>query len=152
MSRYYAKIDHDEFKEKIDKVFELFEDEYSFGDTIDKDLAKVEFDKENISRHNGKDSPAGFPYPVGIQTIGDDLKVCFFWAGGDWEYPVCFILYWDGKQLRGYIPTKGNAFDKKNKMAYGNEDDGRDTDDYNKEVSYDLLVEDILNRIKPQPK
>ncbi len=34
-----------------------------------------------------------------------------------------FIIYWDGKEFRGYIPTKGNSFDRFRKIALGNDDD-----------------------------
>jgi hypothetical protein len=30
------------------------------------------------------------------------------------------MIYWDGKKLRGYIPTKGNPWNTDTKMAYGN--------------------------------
>lgn len=33
-----------------------------------------------------------------------------------------FVIYWDGTQLRGYIPTKGNSFDRFRKIALGNDD------------------------------
>jgi hypothetical protein len=44
-------------------------------------------------------------------------------AGGDWEYPVYFILYWDGTHLRAYMPTKGNRWNTDSKEAYGNDAD-----------------------------
>lgn len=34
-----------------------------------------------------------------------------------------FVLYWDGKDIRGYIPTKGNSFDRFRKIALGNDDE-----------------------------
>jgi hypothetical protein len=49
------------------------------------------------------------------------------WAGGDWECPVAFIIYWDGSKLRAYVPTDGNSWNTDTKRAYGNEEkDGED--------------------------
>ena len=48
------------------------------------------------------------------------VKGCF---GGDWEIPVLFFIYWDGKKFRGYIPTKGNTFNRKEKRSLGNRGD-----------------------------
>lgn len=42
-------------------------------------------------------------------------------AGGDWEEPVFFIIYFDGKGLRGYIPENGNTYNKITKTAFGSE-------------------------------
>jgi len=43
-----------------------------------------------------------------------------FEAGGDWEWPVYFILYWDGERVRCYIPEKGNSYNTDTMWAYGN--------------------------------
>lgn len=32
-----------------------------------------------------------------------------FYAGGDWQYPVVFMMYHDGNKFRFYVPTKGNT-------------------------------------------
>ena len=77
-------------------------------------------------------------------------------AGGDWEFPVCFVMYWDGKELRAYIPKDGNAWNKKQKTAYGSEEDM--DEDYEvdsekieeKEVSEEKIFADVLKRIQPK--
>ena len=74
---------------------------------IENDLRKVSFGNENV---DGK----------GFKQITEDF-VCFLVeAFGDWEVPMYFILYWDGKELRGYIPTEGNPWNTDEKAAYGN--------------------------------
>ena len=42
-------------------------------------------------------------------------------GGGDWEVPVVFMIYWDGKSFRGYILTKGNPWNTKIKAAFNND-------------------------------
>ncbi|MDB5036981.1 MAG: hypothetical protein JWQ35_509 [Bacteriovoracaceae bacterium] len=89
-------------------------------------------------------------------------------AGGDWENPVFFIIYWDGKALRGYIPTKGNLWNTDTKQAYGNDEESdaknlleRFPDVFGdkleeeinaKDLSFNAqeITEDIQNRIVPK--
>jgi hypothetical protein len=64
------------------------------------------------------------------------------------------ILYIDNKnKVRGYIPTEGNVFDKKNKAAYGNyEFEERESfEEFIEEHPFDMniMTEDIKNRIQP---
>jgi len=72
---------------------------------------KYKFDSENVeSRGKIKMSSKGVPYVV-----------CY--AGGDWECPVCFIIYFDGSKVRAYIPLKGNAINKLENTAFGYDTD-----------------------------
>ena len=112
---------------------------------------KYKFDSENVDAYGGiKMSKKGFPY---IQCA----------AGGDWESPVCFFVYFDGNKFRGYVPLKGNAINRTNNTAFqGNGDDeeakfiakenGIDyeeakglTDDI--EYNADACLEDFLSRV-----
>ena len=34
-----------------------------------------------------------------------------------------FIIYWDGKKLRAYVPTDGNPWNTDTKEAYGNDEE-----------------------------
>ena len=78
-----------------------------------------------------------FAKPVGdwkIKTFVEnfyvkDIKigkngVPYLWvmAGGDSENPVSGMIYWDGKDIRAYIPTYGNPYNRKQKAAYGEDD------------------------------
>lgn len=68
---------------------------------------KYKFDTENVECRGGiKMSNKGVPY----------LLCC---AGGDWECPVCFIVYFDGSKIRAYIPLKGNAINRNTHAAFG---------------------------------
>lgn len=101
-----------------------------------KDLKKVEFDFENYETGINEDDPAhqqeiltskitrGFMnYPCGYYVLPNNMPVLFINAGGDWETPICFAIYFDGKKLRGYIPKAGNIWNRKNKSAFGNDED-----------------------------
>jgi len=59
----------------------------------------------------------------GFNTRPSGLTFLGVSAGGDWEIPVHFIIYWDGKKLRCYIPTEGNLWNTTTKTAYGNDED-----------------------------
>ncbi len=64
-------------------------------------------------------------------------------------FPSSF--YWDGKEIRGYVPHHGNTWNYKTKAAYGNEmdiDPEEAMDLAEAQLNVDLLVEDIQNRIK----
>jgi hypothetical protein len=90
---------------------------------------KYKFDSENVDCRGGiKMSSKGFPY-----------LLCD--AGGDWECPVCFFVYFDGKHFRGYIPLKGNAINTKTKSAF---DGGDDYVSFNEKA----CIEDFLARVE----
>lgn len=116
--RTAAAISIPELKKEIDKwePWDLF-------CKLEKDLGKIEFDFENFSELED----------YRITSFGVPYLLC--WAGGDWEYPVYFMIYWDGKSLRGYIPTKGNTFRKDTKTAFGSEEiDDYDEADVNQTI------------------
>lgn len=91
-----------------------------FG-TVYKDWSKIDFDLENLE--------VDMELPVnegtglnGIVELPSGLTFLAGVAGGDWEHPVLFIVYHDGKKFRGYIPTDGNTFNRLSKAAYGNDE------------------------------
>ena len=75
-----------------------------------KDISKFEVDMENTGDATFGTTKQGIDY---ITT----------WIGGDWECPAQLFIYWDGKNYRGYFPTKGNCINTINKMAFGNDED-----------------------------
>lgn len=121
---------------------------------IYKDIwgGKYKFDSENVDDCGGiKMSSKGFPY----------IMCC---AGGDWECPVCFFVYFDGSHFRGYIPLKGNAINRNNNTAFqGNGDEeeakfiAKENDiDYEKakgltgdiKFNEDACLKDFLSRVE----
>lgn len=142
MSRKAPIISMEEFKSKIMPLLENENFPEKMPKEISKDLSKISFDWENFA-YEGK----GFAdYPCGFKTLKNGLPVIFLNAGGDWQYPVCMCLYWDGKNIRGYIPTKGNVFNVEEKCAYENEEDSE------REVGLKCnpkeIEEDIVETIK----
>lgn len=151
MSRKAKIITLSEFKSKVQHY-----ENGEFSNRIDKDLSKIMFDTENL------DFSTGFfddPQICGYHILSNGMPVLFGNAGGDWEHPVVFILYWDGKQVRGYIPEKGNTFNPEFRCAYGSEQDTEkynsmypDTYVYEPETlpnpSFKLMEEDIITRIQ----
>lgn len=104
----------------VELYFEFFE---SVIQSLEKDLMKVAFDIENlecvVSQYaedggNEKDF-------LGYHVLENGFEFIGFLACGDWEEPVYFIVYHDGKKLRGYIPVCGNTYDTDFGCAFGSE-------------------------------
>lgn len=133
-----------------------------FFDFFDKDK-KVVFDFENVSipvddYDDFCNDVVGF-----YQLNGFEVALCA--AGGDGEFPVCFVVYIDDKnKLRMYIPTLGNTWNKFSKTAFGSEEETDkgaawietvdDADAYEefKDYIYDsrnkeAMLADVANRI-----
>lgn len=123
MPRFYTEISKEEFLTKVRNLMETEDDEfpYELPTAIEKDLSKVNFDWENYTTFGEKTGYA--KYPVGYRKLADNFHIYFVNAGGDWEYPICFIFYWGDGKLRAYIPSEGNVWNKKEKCAYGSEED-----------------------------
>lgn len=89
---------------------------------IGEGLKRVSFDFENYEYTHG--SYIGqFRNLLGPRYFGKVPAVgCA--AGGDWEYPVFFIVYVDndGVTLRSYIPKNGNTWNYDTDSAFGNDE------------------------------
>jgi hypothetical protein len=114
----------DFFENKIKEKFgddgaELSEIVSDIG-KIGKDIAKVSFDFENSYFQTGD---GWSDRKFGPMQIGD-LSFIGCMAGGDWEFPIYFVIYLDQdkKTLRGYIPGDGNPWNHDTKTAFGNDD------------------------------
>ena len=158
--RYATKITLERFKEICERF--LFDEEKSFdpynlSPQMEKDLSKIEFDFENYALGNAEKSyyefhkvyPSSYEgfcnYPCGYEVLSNGLPVLFVNAGGDWEYPICFCIYYDGKRLRAYIPTEGNVFNRDLKSAYGNNDDKEEFEEIKGDP--EKIRNDVMNRI-----
>lgn len=155
MSRKFAPISIEELKKKIDSVGDM----YKLVKFLEKDL-KVKFDLENYNNEDGI---------LGYHTEENGLTYYGVSAGGDWEYPVFFMVYWDGKKIRAYIPTDGNPWNTKTKEAYGNDEEedrknikkrfpeliqeDDDPDDFeidSLEANDELIKKDFMSRISSE--
>jgi hypothetical protein len=156
MARYYTETSKENFLSKVKELFESKEFPYKKPKDIETDLGKVNFDWENYTRF---EETSGYSiYPVGYRELKPDFHIFFVNAGGDWEFPICFIFYWGANKLRAYIPQNGNIWNKKEKCAWGSEDemfenfldedeDFYDYDKLAKEISEPKMVEEILKHI-----
>lgn len=97
----------------------------AFTKKIWKDIRKVDFDFENYS-FESEDAYSGCKLITGHQIHDNGMPYFGVVAGGDWEMPVFFIIYWSGTELRGYVPTDGNVWNTDHKSAYGNNEDDSD--------------------------
>ena len=154
--RYYSEISKKDFLSKVKELMENDEYPYETSKSIEKDLDKVDFSWENYTTFN---STQGFcNYPFGYKELKPGMHLFFTAAGGDWEIPICFVYYWGDGELRAYIPKDGNLWNKKEKCAYGSENDFDEAASYadgednqnkiiEKEYSEEKLYADILTRI-----
>ena len=151
--RYYTEIPKEDFLRKVKYVMDNESFPYEVSDTIERDLSKVNFDWENYTCWEDKE---GCGYPTGYKELATNFHIYLAAAGGDWEHPVCYIFYWGDDELRAYIPTDGNVWNKKEKCAYGSESNAIDIDwdaikeQINNEFSEEKMYEDIKRRIIPK--
>lgn len=90
-----------------------------------KDISKIDFDLENNET-------------IGtIDVDGATVEVCR--GGGDWQTPIMFAVYFDGNDVRGYVPEKGNLYNTDEKIALSEDDtDINDIKRYAKKNGIDL--------------
>lgn len=170
MARYFAKISEDMLEKKVNAIMrgDGTDAETHISRLIDalgSDI-KVKFDLENVCDA----AELAVDKIHGLHTLDDGLTFWGFSAGGDWENNVYFIAYWDGKKVRGYVPTDGNVWNTDTKRAYGNDDvadlknarkrwpnlfdkliTAKNFDNFDIELDGTLLLADIRARILPQP-
>ena len=108
--RSAARISPSEFKDKMKKIYDDYNssngddkkftvggfvntfchywsnDKPSCLETMNDDLSKIEHDGENCDSIGDIESSNGLTYVKGH-------------FGGDWEIPVLFFIYWDGKKF-----------------------------------------------------
>jgi len=68
---------------------------------------------------------------MGIQTLSNELTFCGYIIGGEGHgYPFMYVIsYFDGKNMRVYVPTKGNLVNRDFKCPIGNENINEDIDE-----------------------
>ena len=150
MARFYTEISKEVFLARVKTLMESEDFPYELPSQIEKDLSKVNFDWENFSDFNETESFAD--YPIGYKELKPGFHVFFVNAGGDWEFPICFIFYWGDGKLRAYIPEDGNAWNKREKCAYGseeteNESSEEDQYEYAEEIVEENMIDEILTHI-----
>jgi len=152
--RIAKKITLDEFKqivsESLKKISEedclelLLEEFISVSKKILSDIEKIDFDFENFN-YEDNEGVYGTKNLIGYHQLENGLSFIGCVAGGDWEYPVFFIIYHDGNVLRGYIPEDGNVFNEDTQSAYFNNDDSGVRDVKNLIKKYESKFEEGRN-------
>jgi hypothetical protein len=122
MERFKGDVPPSECKDAIDFLKKNELQTGKLTKQIEVDLKKVNFDEENLEWEEGE-GYSGTGSITGFHTLPNGLTYLGISAGGDWEVPLFYILYYDGLKLRGYIPTDGNHWNTDTKTAYGSEDD-----------------------------
>lgn len=156
MARYFAQITEEELRHKIEEALPYYDASANccydgsivcMTPRVEKDLSKVQFDTENFECEVGE--TWGTNTIDGFRTLENGMTYLGCSAGGDWEHPVFFIIYWDGKELRGYIPADGNTWNKQYKTAYGSE---QESDKYQKQIAKmtDDEIEKLENKLQEE--
>lgn len=85
---------------------------------VKRDLSRIEFSDENIFVSNQYINKNYQNSLLGINQLSNGLCFLGVNSSGDWELGVFFIVYWDGEDLRGFIPLEGNTFNEKRRCAW----------------------------------
>lgn len=156
--KLYAKseeyFDEDVTEENFDETYHLNTEVFIENKTIEKDLSKINFCYDNFIASK-QDLSKGNNALVGFNTLENGLTFFGVIDSGDNECSLFYIIYFDGKNLRGYIPTYGNRFNNDLKTAFRGENiinaylKKYSIKGEYKEVSinWEAIKEDIINRI-----
>ena len=109
---------------------------YLFSLEDGKFVDDLRFDNsyENITcdPHSAFDENYGTPL-LGYQTLENGFTFLGAEAGNDCGAPIFYVIYWDGKTIRCYIPVRGNEVNLDFKCALFTEEDAIfDADDEKK--------------------
>lgn len=119
-------------------------------DSVKIDMKSIQVDSENLTcdmNDTFGDDIVGTPM-LGLQTINNEYTFFGFELGGDWEYPVFAILYYDGELIRAYIPSCGNVVNLDFNCALGSEIDL----DRRDEIKFNKFTELYSNIFANNPK
>lgn len=111
--------DEDITEANFDETYHLNTEIFIENKIIEKDLSKISFGYDNFiaSREDISDKKA----LVGFNTLENGLTFFGVVDAGDDEFSIFYIIYFDGKNLRGYIPSYGNLINLDFKTAFGGE-------------------------------
>lgn len=122
--KYFARITIDELKIKIEKDYKIRTTESNLDtvlSTLTRQIIKdinIKFSNENCGYE--KDGLRFEEEIIGYNTLRNGLTYLGCWSAGDWESPVFYIIYFNGKKLRAYVPKNGNTWNTLTREAYGN--------------------------------
>ena len=149
-------------KTNSENVWKLFNSKIEAGDSgytawlsiddICEGFSGVDFDLEN-AEYKSQEGVGNWGTLLGPRMFGKVAGIgCF--AGGDWEWPIFFVIYLDrdGKTFRSYVPKNGNTYNYELESAFGNNEE-KDVEFLAKwlkqnhpEIKFDLRVLDPATR------
>lgn len=143
----YKPILKEHFLRNVEELLTGNINDESFPDNISKSLAsdfcKINF---NIDKHNKFNRTKPYKkYPVGYEELNKDFHIFWMVANDYKKYPIAFIFYWND-ELRAYIPTEGNVWNKKTNQVYIKNEINKD--ELDKLISKEKMVEEILINFK----
>jgi len=117
----------DDFKKKFHEFFDDNTQSEDFGITLSKYSSwhnHINFSFENLIADEDLDEDYQIQYLIrdilGFKNIGD-LYFYGFYAGGDWEFPVYNIIFFNEGRLQCYTPYIGNVYNYVTKKAFDND-------------------------------
>jgi hypothetical protein len=93
------------------------EPEYTSIDFYLKNQQGIDFDTENVTV-----DPSRIPGVTGFNTTAGGRHFLGIVTGGDWQIPICVVLYTSGRDMAMYIPLAGNTVDWANKRAFDDDE------------------------------
>lgn len=170
MPRFFKKMSLKDFEEKLTNEWKIFSENKErwtelpdgfinheilrLSSKIERDLNKVDFSSENFSvekfhiidynkiTRKGKVSDDPENRIMGFCTLPNGMPFLGMWAGGDWEKALFMLIYYSGKEFRGYIPKNGNTWNTTNNKAYCN-DPELDLKDIRKRFGIKIKLDNI---------
>jgi hypothetical protein len=145
-------VDITDEEEKKELKKEMDKDDFHkvvFMNCFKKDLEKVE---DLYCTENSYTEPGDGCYenkvPCGFVTLENGFSCLVVHAGGDGDVPVIFIIYFDGKKLRAYVPKLGNPWNWKTKELFPYCGEVCDDDnEYSVEPTFKQIPNQIVNPV-----
>lgn len=140
--RQFAPIDKILFLEKINEIItpdwddddDITEEEkswtFEFTNRILDDTSIMD-DWDDIEVRPGM---GYLDYPCGYKNLPNGMHAMFITVKADWSVPLCFVIYWDGEELRAYVPREGNIYNRLEERALTEQIDFDDFDEENEDI------------------
>lgn len=120
-------VEEEEINDSIEEVLSSNDSECMTLTYAAPDMKEVVFDNENccltrLIEHNGY-----------------NFLLCE--SGGDWEFPVGYIIYPTEDGIASYVPENGNSYNKASNTAFGSEGERIPLDDFEEDEYAKILSE-----------
>lgn len=113
---------------------------------IESDLAQVWFTEEVYELVSADENLIDYRT---FEASNGQFNGLLLYVGGEGECPILVMLYWDGTQIRAYIPQNGNPWNKGLGYVFGIEDEFDYI--YLKKLFGNLMHDDVYKEQGPLP-